>query len=53
MKTEGMQEALEQIHAHQDGKRDGPENWPQDDSLQKKHEKIRKLLTTPMVNPKF
>ena len=39
MKTEGMQEALEQIHAHKDGEGDGPENWPQDDSLQKKMRK--------------
>ena len=33
METKGMQEALEQIHAHEDGEGDGPEDWPKDNSL--------------------
>jgi hypothetical protein len=35
MKTEGMQEALEQVHAHEDGERNRPEDWPQNDTLYK------------------
>lgn len=28
METEGVEEALEQVHAHQNTEGDGPEDWP-------------------------
>ena len=49
METKSMQEALEQIHAHENCKGDGPENWPQDNTL-KNMSKIIKL-TKAMVTP--
>ena len=33
METEAMQEALEQVHAHDNGEGDRPEDWEQNESL--------------------
>ena len=32
VETETVQEALQQVHKHQDAECDGPEDWPEDDS---------------------
>ena len=35
MQTDRVQEALQQVHAHEHAERDGPQHGPEDDSLSK------------------